>query len=128
MKILLVDDHQMVRIDLHVRSVPEDILDKLVSRLYSLKTIQRYGILDTRIVGVKGDDVLNTHADQFLQGQGAVQGFSAGALVLAAFIEEGHDYIDPAGFAAHGCDDALQILEMVIRGHMVFMPAEGVGE
>ena len=39
--------------------------------------------------------------------------------MLAALIEVGHNYGDTAGFSTDSSDDALQILEMVVRGHVV---------
>jgi len=47
--------------------------------------------------------------------------------VLTALIEEGHDHIDAAGFAADRQDGALQILVMVVRAHVVDQAVHFVG-
>ena len=66
--------------------------------------------------------------DQLLQGDGAVKGFPAGTFMLPTFVKIGHDHVDPAGFSADGGDNAFQVLIMVIRGHMVFLPEKGIGQ
>ena len=48
--------------------------------------------------------------------------------MLAAFIEEGHDHVDAVGGGDTGADDPLQILEMIVRGHMVGVSADHVGD
>ena len=63
----------MLTVYLNVIYVGEQCLDKLVSRLYSLKTMQWNRILDTRIMRIKGDDIVHTHRYQLLQSQCAVQ-------------------------------------------------------
>ena len=78
-------------------------------------------------MGIKGDDVVNAHLYQLLQSECAVQGFPCGALVLAAFIKERHDNGNSSCFTADSSDDTLQILIMIVRRHMVFMTAEGIG-
>ena len=52
----------------------------------------------------------------------------SGAFVLAALVEIGHDHIDAAGFSAHGCDHPLQVLEMVVWGHDIFVTAHIISE
>ena len=117
------DYHHMIGINLQILLIAQQVLNELVCRLYGFKAVQGDGILYPRIVCVKGDDVVHAHFYKLLQCNGAVQGFTAGAFVLPAFIEEGHNYIDSSGFAAYGGNDSFQILEMIIRGHMIFMPA-----
>ena len=46
--------------------------------------------------------------------------------MLAAFIQERHDHIDPVSLACGSGNDPLQILIMVVRRHMVYMAADGV--
>jgi hypothetical protein len=74
-------------------------------------------------MGVKGDDVVNSHAHHFLQRQCAVKRFPGSALVLPAFIEIRHDYGDSSGLSAHGGNNPLEILVVVIRRHMIFVSA-----
>ena len=45
---------------------------KLVSRHEVIKAAKRDRVLDTRVVGVKGDDVGDTHGDQLLERHSAV--------------------------------------------------------
>ena len=80
------DDHGIVFVDLQCGNCAEQTLYKLVYRLYSLKAFQGDGILYPGIMGIKGDDVVNTHAHKLLERQCTVQGFTSGALVLTALI------------------------------------------
>ena len=61
-------------------------------------------ILYAGIMSIKGDDVFYTHAYQLLKCSCTVQGFSAVADVLAAFIQVWHDYIYSAGLSADCAD------------------------
>lgn len=66
------DDHSIVLINMKVRDSFKQTFDKLIDRLNRLKSLQGNGILDSGIVGVKGDDIVHAHAGQLLQGQSAV--------------------------------------------------------
>ena len=48
--------------------------------------------------------------------------------MLAAFVKEWHDYINSSCLSTYGCNDSLQILIMIIRRHVVNMPAQGIGQ
>lgn len=109
----------MIGIGLNVRSRTVKSLDELVDRLDRLKAVQRDRILHPRVVCVKGDNIFHTHFYELLQGECTVQRLTAIALMLAALVEERHDDVDPARFSADGCDDALQILKMIVRRHVV---------
>ena len=109
------DDHHGVFVRMKIRNCTEQTFDKLVNRLNGLKTFQRDCILHTRVVSIKGNDIVNAHADQFVQCQCTVQRFSSGTFVLTALVKERHDDIDTSCFSAYCCDDTLQILKMVIR-------------
>ena len=110
----------------YVRRVAEDILDELISCLDRLETVKRDRVLDSWVMSVEGDDVFHAHVDQFLKADRAVQGFTSRALVLAAFVEERHDDIDPAGLSSDSGNDSLQILKMIVRGHVVLVPEQGI--
>ena len=99
------DYHHMIGIQLQVRYIAQQPLDKLVSGLYGFESVERNGILYSGVMGVEGDDVVHTHLHQFLKGQCTVQGLSGSPLVLPAFIEERHDNGDAPGFSAHGGND-----------------------
>lgn len=92
------------------------------------QTREGNGILNPRVVSVKGNNIFHAHRHQFLESQSAVQRFTAGTLVLAALVEEGHDYGNAPGLASHSRDEAFQILKVVIGRHVVFVAAERVGE
>ena len=53
-------------------AIPKE-LDELVRRHYILKTVQRNSIYYTRVMSIKGYDVINAHADKFLKCYCAVQ-------------------------------------------------------
>ena len=48
--------------------------------------------------------------------------------MLAAFVEERHDDIDPAGLSADCGNDSLQILKMIVRGHVILVSEQGIGQ
>ena len=58
-------------------------------------------------MGVKGQDILNSHVDQFLKRIGTVQRFTVFADALTTLIEVWHDYVDSARFSADGSYHAL---------------------
>ena len=122
------DDHHVVGIKLQIVHVAEQTLDKLIGRLYCFETMQRNRILHTWIMCIKGDDIINTHMNQLLQCKCTVKGFTGCSLVLAAFVEEGHDHSDPSCLTTDCSNDTLQILIVVIRGHVVFTSAERIGQ
>ena len=49
-------------------------------------------------------------------------------VVLTALIEEGHHHVDPFCLSGSGRNNTLQILKMIIRRHMVYLPAYGVSQ
>ena len=104
----------------------EKSLDKLVGRLYCLESAQRDCVLHPRIVRVKSDDIVDAHANQLLKSKRAVQRLAGSTPVLAALIEERHNDIDAAAFSAYSRDDPLQVLEMIVRGHVVDIPRQRV--
>ena len=122
------DDHQMIAVYQQIRLCLEKALDKLVRGRHSLETMERDRVLHPWIMSFKGNDVVHAHAGQLLKGKSAVQGFPASPSVLAAFIEEGHDHIDPACLSAHCRDDPFQILKMVVGRHVVHLSAQGIGK
>ncbi len=122
------DDHHMTAVDPKLRFYLQQIFDELVDRRHRLETDARDRVLHARIMRVKRDDILHAHIGQFLERQRAVQGFAAGALMLPALVQKRHDHIDPARLAGRRRDDPLQILKMIVRGHMVRPPAQRIGQ
>jgi len=107
----------MIAVDLQTRCAVQKALDQLISRSHGLKAVKGYSVLDTGIVRLEGDNVLNAHGNQLLQGQRAVQRLSGAPLMLAALIEVGHNYGDTAGLSSAMSGDAPQILGMGVPGH-----------
>ena len=118
----------MRRIDGQIRNIVQKTFYKLIGRPYRLKAGERDRVLDSCVVRVEGDDIVNAHPDKLLKSDGAVKGFSAASLMLPAFVEEGHNDGDPPRLSADSGDDPLQILEMIVRRHTVRMPAERIGQ
>ena len=109
------DGHHVIAVDLQVLDCAQKALDELIGGGDRLKSVQRDCVLHTRIMSVKGNDIVHSHAYQLLQGKGTVQRLPSIALMLTALIEERHDDIDPPALAADGRDHPLQILKMVVR-------------
>ena len=116
----------MILVELHIRCIAQNIFDELVSRLNGFESMQRNRVLYTRIVGVEGDNVLYAHRGQLLQAECAVERLSSGSFMLTAFVQEWHNNIDSTGFSTDSCNDTLQILEMVIRRHVVCVAAKRI--
>ena len=117
------DDHQMFIVDLQIRYGTKQRFQELISRHEIIKTGQRNRILYTRIMSVKSDDVGNTHVNQLLQSHCTVQRLTFAAFMLSSFIQERHNNIDTMRFSGSSSDDTFQILEMIIRRHMILITA-----
>ena len=79
----------------------------LVGRHDIFKAQLRHSVDNTRIVRVKGEYIVHPHALKLLQSKRAIQTFTGGTPVLAAFVQKGHDNIDTFGLSADGGDDSL---------------------
>lgn len=66
------DDHQMIIVQLEVIAVMANSLDELICAGHGVKAVQGDGVLNPGIVRVEGDDIVDAHGDQLLQGQRAV--------------------------------------------------------
>ena len=117
----------MVAVDLQVVHCVQKAFDELVSRLDGVKAVERNGVLYAGVVSIKGNDIVDTHAGELLQGDRAVQGFTRGSLGLKAFIQIGHDDRDAAGFSADCSNYTLEVGEMIIRRHVVVKSKHAVG-
>ena len=78
-------------------------------------------------MGVKGDDVLDADVAQLLQRKSTVQAFAADTAMLAAAVQAGHDNADAVGAACNSLDQAHQVLEVVVRGEVVLIAEQLVG-
>ena len=47
--------------------------------------------------------------------------------MLPAAVQQRHDHVDPVGLPLSGLDQPLQVLVMVVRRHVVFVPKQIVG-
>ena len=66
-------NHHVVGIELKILNMCKKTFDKLISRLYRLKTVERYSVLDSGVVSIKCDDVINTHIYKLLKSQSTVK-------------------------------------------------------
>ena len=105
----------------------QQCLEDLIAGHDALKAGGGNGVLDAGIVGVEGQDVVNAHADQLLQSDGAVQGLLSGTDLLSGLVEIGHDDGDAPGLAAGSGDDPLEVGEMIVRRHVVVVAEHPVG-
>ncbi len=122
------DDHQFGSVRMEIRSGPEDSLDELVNRLVIFETVQRDRILDPGIMGVKSNDLIHPHGNEFLKCHGTVQGLPAFALELPAFVKIRHNDGDTSCLAAGSGDDSLEVLKMIVRRHVVRKSVHRVGD
>ena len=117
----------MVFVDLEIAYAAQKAFDELVGGLYGVESVEGDRVHDAGIMCVEGDDIVYTHADKLLQRDGAVKGFSGGALVLAALVEIGHDHGDPASLATDGSDHSFEVLVVVVGRHVICDPEHFVG-
>jgi hypothetical protein len=64
--------------------------------------------------------------DKLLKSYRAVKRFTARPLMLPAFVKEGHDNGNTPCFSAYSGNQTLEILVMIIGGHVVFVAAERI--
>ena len=77
-------------------------------------------------MGIEGNNVIHSHVGKLLEGQRAIQRLPAVPFVLPALVQKRHHHRDPSCLSAHGSNNPLQILEMIVGRHVVHPPAEGV--
>ena len=107
----------MVGIQGQVRNIPDQRFDHLIGRLNIVKAMQRNSVLNSGVMGIKGNQIGNTDVDQFLQHHGAVQGFSGAPFVLSAFVQHGHHNGDSFCLSGDGADDPLQVRKVLVGRH-----------
>ena len=56
---------------------------------------------------IEGNEVVDTHIGEFFDGVGTVKGFPSAALMLPAFIKEGHDDINTVCLAIYSGDHSF---------------------
>ena len=77
---------------------------------------------------IEGYEIIDTHIGQLGEHISAVQRFPAGSFMLSAFIEEGHYHIYPMGLSCGRRNHSLQILVIIIRGSVVRISVDGIGQ
>ena len=113
------DDHDVVLVDDQVVHGVHQRLHKLVRGCEVAEVHEGVDILDPGVVGVEGDEVLDAQITELLVHDRGVKRLAPASLVLAALIQERHDDIDAPRLAVDGSDHSLEILEMIVRRHMV---------
>lgn len=121
------DNHKVIPLGRKVGEVAEHGFQHLIGRHQVVKAHQGHSVLHTGVVGVKGDHVVHAHGLQLLQREGAVQRFPVAAAVLPSAVEQGHHHGDAVGLAHGGLDQPLQVLVMVVGGHVVLLAKVLVG-
>ena len=102
---------------LKIRQCFEHGLEHLIGGNDVIKAHQRNGIADTRVMRIEGHDIGNAHCLQLLQCYSAVERLAVVAAVLSAAVEDRHDDVDSVCLAGCCLNDALEILEMIVRAH-----------
>ena len=121
------DDHEVILVEGDIRHMMQQALEHLIGGHDIVEAHGGHGVHDAGVMGIKGDDVLDADRAQLLQGEGAVQTLAADAAMLAAAVQAGHDHADAVGTAGDSLNDAHQVLEVVVRGEVVLIPEELVG-
>ena len=119
--------HEVLPLGGDVRERPEHGLEHLIRGHQVVKAHQGHCIGHPRIVGVKGDHVFHAHALQLLQGEGAVQGLTIASSVLPSAVKQGHHHGDAVGLAHSRLNQPLQVLIVVIGGHVILFAKVLVG-
>ena len=121
------DDHEVILVEGNVRHMMQQALEHLIGGHDVVEAHGGHGVHNAGVMGVKRDDVLDTDVAQLLQRKGAVQALTADAAMLAAAVQAGHDDADAVGAAGNGLDQTHQVLEVVVRGEMVLIPEQLIG-
>ena len=116
--------HQAVFIELDVGETLGESFQHLIGREIVVKSHHGHGVLHSGIVRVESDEVAHSHVVQFVEHLRAVERFPAGAAVLSALVQHGHDHRDALRLAVGGAYDALEIREMLVRSHRDLLAEE----
>ena len=117
----------MIAVDFQVIVSVQQSFYELIGGLHSVETVERNRVLNTGVMSVESDDVVDTHSYEFLQRDRAVQRFPGCALRLEALIEIRHDDSDSTGLALDSRDHTFEVGEMVVRRHVVLETEHLVG-
>ena len=99
----------------------QQAFEHLIGGHHVVQAHQGDGVLHPGIVGVKGNEIGNAHMPHFLEHDRTVQGLPVVSPVLPAAIQQRHDHVDSVRLSLSCLNQALQVLIMVIRRHMVFI-------
>ena len=90
----------------------------LVSGLNVFKALERNCVLNSRVVSVKCDNVVNAHiVAELLKSYCTVEGLSWWTLVLSALIKHGHNNGYSVSFAAYCGNRSFKVGKMLVRTH-----------
>ena len=104
-----------------MRNGLEHCLQNLIRGHHVVKAHERDGVVYPGIMRIYGQDIINAHALQLLQGACAVQRFPVVPAVLTAAVQDRHDNVDAVCLTAGCLNDTLQILIVIVRRHAVFL-------
>jgi len=121
------NDQELLLAEVDIRYMVQQALEHLIGGHNVIEAHQGHSVHYAGVMSIKGNNVLNAHGAQLLQSVSAVQAFAADAAMLAAAVQTGHDHADTVRTAGNSLDQADQVLEMVIRGKMVFVTKQVVG-
>ena len=119
------DELLLIKADLGV--LLQQALEHLIGGHCIVEAEQRHSVLNAGIVGIKGDDVAHAHGLQLLQGHSAVQTLANHAAMLTAAVQAGHDNGHTVCLTGHCLDQALEVGKVVIRGEVVLITEQVVG-
>ncbi len=122
------DHDEMLLVQNDIGEIVYDRLEKRIGRNKIVKIRKGRYVLDSRIVRIKGDEILDAEIHQLPEHVGSVQRFPSRALVLSSLVQKRHDNGNSGGLAVDGGDDALEILKVIIRRHMVDKAVHLIGQ
>lgn len=122
------DDNEIILVKTQVGHMVQQGFQHLIGGHHVVEAHQGHGVHQPGVMGIEGDNIGNAHALQLLEGNGAVQTLPSHPAVLPSAVEGGHDDGHPVGTARHRLNQTLQVGKMIVRGHMVFVTEQIIGQ
>ena len=120
------DDHQVIRVNRKVWFCAKQCFHELIWRVETVESVKRDCILYTRIVGIKCEDIVYAHVNQFLKCQSAVQRLAFCTFVLTALIQKRHNNVKAVFLTISSGNQTFQILIVIVRWHVVHISVDGI--
>ena len=98
-----------------------------ISRENIFKGGGRNSVADSRIVCVESENAVDAKLLKLFKRHCAVKRFSALSFVLARRIKQRHKNGDPVGFSVDCRKNTLDIAEVIVRAHVVFVAVKIIG-